>query len=125
MRYVFTLLMMVSCFAVFGQEFRDYSDSTGRYLVRYDIQRGGIVMVPAVLIFNEDGSESGGAAHYDAWITVYQITKCRCIRPEYDTTMVGKMFRGQYVEGGCFEDRPEDMVNHAKLLQSEMKKPKR
>jgi hypothetical protein len=134
MKLLFTLLILVSCLAVRGQEYRDYSDSTGRYLVRYDINKNGLVMVPAVLIFNEDGSESGGAPHYDAWVTVYEIKiksfakqtiNAVTTLPKVDTVIIGKMFRGQYVEGGCFEDRPEDMVNHAKLLQSEMKKPKR
>ena len=135
MRYIFTLLMLVSWMGVFGQgevlsysfqtEIREYKDSTGEYLVKYEIQRGGIVFVPAVLIINEDGSKSGGAPHYDAMVTVYKIKKCKGIKPDYDTTIIGTSFKGQYVEGGCFEDRPEDMVNHAKKLQSEMTKPKK
>ena len=122
MKYIFTLLTMVICFAVCGQEYREYSDSTGLYLVKYEIQRGGIVRVPAVLYVNEDGSESGGAPHYDAWVTVYRIKMKKGIQ---DTTIIGTSFKGQYVEGGCFEDRPEDMVNHSKKLQAEMRKPKK
>jgi len=70
----------------------------------------------------EEGTENPNKHHHEATVTVYQIKVKKNIQ---DTIIVGKPFRGQYVEGGCFEDRPEDMVNHAKKLQSEMKKPKR
>lgn len=133
MRYIFTLLILVSCLAVRGQEYREYFDSTGFYLVQYDIDKLGFVMVPLVG-YSGDG-ENPNKSHYEALVTVYQIkTKIAGTIPKItagtsilriDTIMVGTSFKGQYVEGGCFEDRPEDMVNHAKKLQAEMRKPKK
>jgi hypothetical protein len=126
MRHIFTLLILVTSLVVRGQEYRYHSDSSGVYLVQYNIDELAEIFVPAVAVVDEDGRfVSGGSEHYSAWITVYKIQKQRGVKSGLDTIMVGKPFRGQYVEGGCFEDRPEDMVSHAKKLQSEMKKPKR
>jgi hypothetical protein len=133
MKLIFTLLILVSCLTIRGQEYREYFDSTGFYLVQYDIDRCGIMIMP--MVGYAEGTEDPNKPHYEAWVTVYQIktsatqkkatTKLLFTTLKTDTIMIGQPFRGQYVEDGCFEDRPEDMVNHAKLLQSEMKKSKR
>lgn len=47
-----------------------------------------------------------GAPHYDARITVYEIDRGR-------RKQIAETFNGQYVEGGCFEDRPESLVKRA------------
>ena len=120
MRYIFTLLMLVSCFAVFSQEYRMWFDSSGVYLVQYEINPTGVMIMP--MVGYAEGTENPNKPHYDATVTVYRIKTKKNIQ---DTTIIGTSFKGQYVEGGCFEDRPEDMVNHAKKLQSEMKKPKK
>lgn len=116
MRYIFTLLILVSCFAVCGQEYRMHYDSSGVYLVKYEINHAGVMIIP--MVGYADGTPNPNQPHHDAWVTVYKLQK-------KDTVLIGKSFKGQYVEGGCFEDRPEDMVNHAKKLQSEMTKPKK
>ena len=133
MRYIFTLLMLVSCFSVFSQEYREYYDSTGYYLVQYEINPTGVMIMP--MVGYAEGTENPNKPHYDATVTVYEIkqrpiktkftTKLVATMPAIDTVLIGTSFKGQYVEGGCFEDRPEDMVNHAKKLQSEMTKPKK
>lgn len=96
---------------------REFQDSTGNYLVKYTIDWNGVVMIPSTY--------PPGAPHRDATIEVYKLVSCKCGDERYKEVLVGKSFPGQYIDGGCFEDRPKDMVNHAKKLQAEIDKPKK
>lgn len=66
------------------------------YIVRYDYD-DRYATVPA--------TNPPGKPHYDATITVYRLVGKREI--------VGWPFAGTYVEGGCFEDVPENWVKIA------------
>lgn len=86
---------------------KKYGDSTGSYLIKY-LYDWRYSSVPAV---------EGAEPHYDAMITVYQLIRCRCPKPTYDTVQIGQPFGGTFVRGGCFEDVPENWVKKAKAAK--------
>jgi hypothetical protein len=66
------------------------------YVVRYEYGTG-MVTTPAVY---------GAKAHYDAQIEVFEVI-------DGSKHQIGTKFAGQYVEGGCFEDKPETLIQSA------------
>lgn len=114
MKFIMTSILVGLMVISFGQQGlvtreREYVDSSGKYLVKYTYDLFGGGSVPATY--------PEGQLHMDATIEVFRYDKCRCINPEYQLTLIGEPFNGQYIEAGCFEDRPEDMVAKAKILQ--------
>ena len=70
------------------------------YVVRYEYS-SGMASVPPTC--------PSGRPHYDATIEVFEVLDGSKIQ-------IGRAFPGQYVEGGCFEDKPEMLVKKALKL---------
>lgn len=107
MRYLF--IIMISLFllpvTVFAwTETRNYQTDKRFFVVEYNINTNWCT-VPAI---------AGAQPHWGADISVYEVI-------EGKQCLVCKPFPGQYVQGGCFEDKPKDLVEQAiKIKQYEI-----
>jgi hypothetical protein len=68
------------------------------YVVTYGYRPSRVVSIPT--------TDPPGTPHYNARVTVRRLDA-------NGPTQIGEPMDGTYVEGGCFEDRPEDYVRLA------------
>lgn len=66
------------------------------YVVRYEYSPA-VATIPAIF---------GAKSHYQADIEVFEVV-------DGSKLQIGKTFPGVYVDGGCFEDKPETLVKQA------------
>lgn len=84
-------------------KYRTYSDTTGRYLIKYYVVDGS-AFVPSTY--------PAGDVHYDADVTVFALIGEELVK-------IGRTFSGIYTPNQCFEDDPSYYVTRAKKLQHE------